>query len=154
METSGGGGYGDPLERSPERVREDVALGYLSPEQARERYGVVVAPDGSGVDAAATDAERNRLRASRVVARVTLSNEEDADGPRRRISLPSVLARRLAVEDGALVELATPACGAALRGWVKVCERPDLALDAPALAALGAHAGDTVEVRRVHLVPR
>ena len=154
METSGGGGYGDPLERAPERVREDVALGYLSPEQASERYGVVVSPDGSGVDAAATQAKRARLQASRVLAPVTVSNRAERGGPRRRIALPSGLARRLEVEEGALVELATPACGAALRGWVEISDGPDFALDAAALDALGASAGDTVEVRRVHLSPR
>jgi hypothetical protein len=134
-------------------VRDDVALGYLTPGQARERYGVVV-DAGGGVDPAATEDERDRLRAARALAPVTLSNEPDLDGPRRRIRLPAALARRLDVESGALVELATPACGAALRGWAEVAERPDLALSAEALTALGAHAGDTVEVRPVHLAPK
>ena len=153
METSGGGGYGDPLDRAPEKVRDDVALGYLTSGQARERYGVVVEPAG-GVDPSATAEQRERLRAARTLAPVTLSNEPDRDGPRRRIRLPTGLARRLGVESGALVEVATPACGAALRGWAEIAERPDLALDAGALAALGAQAGDTVEVRRVRLAPK
>jgi N-methylhydantoinase B len=47
--TAGGGGYGDPRERDPEAVREDVRDGYVSAEQAREVYGVDVgAPDGTG----------------------------------------------------------------------------------------------------------
>ena len=154
METSGGGGYGDPLERDPGKVHGDVALGYLTPGQARERYGVVVEADGGGVDGNATELQRARLRAERVVAPVTVSNEPDLDGPRRRIGLPAALARRLEVESGALVEVATPACGAALRGWARIVERPDLALSADALAALGAHAGDAVEVRAVHTAPR
>ena len=29
MRSSGGGGYGDPLAREPERVRADVAFGYV-----------------------------------------------------------------------------------------------------------------------------
>ena len=154
METSGGGGYGDPLERDPGKVHGDVALGYLTPGQARERYGVVVESDGLGVDGNATESERARLRADRVVAPVTVSNEPDLDGPRRRIGLPAALAHRLEVESGALVEVATPACGAALRGWARIVERPDLALSTDALAALGAHAGDAVEVRAVRTVPR
>ena len=40
----GGGGYGDPLERDPERVLRDAVLGYISREQAREDYGVVLEP--------------------------------------------------------------------------------------------------------------
>mgnify|MGYP001159211618 CR=1 FL=1 len=37
--TAGGGGYGDPKQRDPELIREDVAEGYVSPEQARSAYG-------------------------------------------------------------------------------------------------------------------
>ncbi len=36
----GGGGYGDPRKRSPERVREEVEDGFISIDVARERYGV------------------------------------------------------------------------------------------------------------------
>src|SRR5690606_2101859 len=43
-----GGGYGDPLEREPERVLDDVRQGYVSPEGARGIYGVVLT--GSGPD--------------------------------------------------------------------------------------------------------
>jgi len=40
--TAGGGGYGDPLERDPEKVREDVADDYVSVERAAKDYGVVL----------------------------------------------------------------------------------------------------------------
>ena len=132
---------------------DDVTLGYLGHDQARERYGVVI-DAGGDVDAIATEKQRARLRASREVAAVSASNESDLDGPRRRIRLPADLARRLDIESGALVEIATPACGAALRGWAEIAQRPGLALSAEALAALGAKAGDTVEVRAVHVAPR
>jgi N-methylhydantoinase B len=39
---SGGGGYGDPREREPERVARDVAEGYVSVEGARRDYGVAL----------------------------------------------------------------------------------------------------------------
>ena len=38
----GGGGYGDPFERDPERVLADVVDGYVSLEAARRDYGVAV----------------------------------------------------------------------------------------------------------------
>ena len=38
----GGGGYGDPMKRDPERVRADVVYGYITPEAAARDYGVVV----------------------------------------------------------------------------------------------------------------
>jgi N-methylhydantoinase B len=51
-----GGGYGDPLERDPGAVLDNVLDGLLSPEIAREQYGVVIAD--AGLDAAATEALR------------------------------------------------------------------------------------------------
>lgn len=38
----GGGGFGDPFEREPERVLEDVIAGYVTPEAAAREYGVAV----------------------------------------------------------------------------------------------------------------
>ena len=38
--TGGGGGYGDPKRRNRDRVRTDVARGYISPKAAREVYGL------------------------------------------------------------------------------------------------------------------
>jgi N-methylhydantoinase B len=45
LRTGGGGGFGDPLERDPERVREDVLDGYVSIEAAAREYGVVLDPE-------------------------------------------------------------------------------------------------------------
>jgi N-methylhydantoinase B len=59
--TSGGGGYGDPLERDPDRVRADVELGYVSREQARDAYGVIIAPSGQ-LDGALTQQQRKKLK--------------------------------------------------------------------------------------------
>jgi N-methylhydantoinase B len=52
--SSGGGGYGSPLERDPQRVLVDVVEGYVSAAAAEEQYGVVLTADGSAVDDAAT----------------------------------------------------------------------------------------------------
>jgi N-methylhydantoinase B len=64
MVTGGGGGYGDPLDRPAEEVRHDVTCDYISDAQARESYGVAMAPDGS-VDLATTTQVRKALRAER-----------------------------------------------------------------------------------------
>ncbi|MCG8543400.1 MAG: hydantoinase B/oxoprolinase family protein [Alphaproteobacteria bacterium] len=56
----GGGGRGDPLARAPERVLRDVDRGSVSPEAAREQYGVVIV-DGA-IDTAATEALRAERR--------------------------------------------------------------------------------------------
>ena len=55
---SGGGGYGDPLEREPERVLADVEQGYVTIEQAAADYGVVIDPDRMAVDLKATASRR------------------------------------------------------------------------------------------------
>ena len=38
----GGGGYGDPLQRDAQRVLWDVIEGYVTPEEAEKKYGIVV----------------------------------------------------------------------------------------------------------------
>jgi N-methylhydantoinase B len=67
VETTGGGGWGDPLEREPEMVALDVRDGKVSAQAAREAYGVVLAcvGDEPEVDGAATRALRDRLRLAR-----------------------------------------------------------------------------------------
>ena len=47
LETPGGGGFGDPATREPERVVRDVRLGYVSRAAARRDYKVVLRADGS-----------------------------------------------------------------------------------------------------------
>jgi N-methylhydantoinase B len=61
---SGGGGYGDPLDRDPEAVRVDVLDGWVSVNAARDLYGVVVTVDdrSAEIDSVATDEQRRRLR--------------------------------------------------------------------------------------------
>ena len=69
VRTGGGGGWGDPLEREPEKVRHDVIEEYVSPDAARNKYGVVL--DGKRkVDMAQTKALREKMRAARPAARV------------------------------------------------------------------------------------
>ena len=59
VETPGGGGYGDPLDRDPALVARDVGLGYYTAEQAAALFGVVIA---DGVDLAATQTLRQSRR--------------------------------------------------------------------------------------------
>ncbi len=59
IRTTGGGGWGDPLDRDPARVEADVRDGKVSAVAAGRDYGVVPG------DPAATDALRARLRAAR-----------------------------------------------------------------------------------------
>ena len=63
IRTTGGGGWGDPLERPYDEVVRDVLWGKVSVSAARSSYGVVV-EDGE-VDEAASDAVRTAMRDGR-----------------------------------------------------------------------------------------
>ena len=78
----GGGGYGDPLLRDPERVEQDVAEGTISPGRARDVYGW-------GADRAALQQARLE-RAVPPAAGVTAGERGEPVG---RIGLSLVLAR-------------------------------------------------------------
>jgi N-methylhydantoinase B len=65
LDTPGGGGFGDPLARTPAQVLSDVAQGYVSVEAAERDYGVVIDKAGRAVDKAATDKRRAAMKAGR-----------------------------------------------------------------------------------------
>ena len=73
METGGGGGYGHPFDRAVETVLEDVLGGFVSPEAAREHYGVTIR--GRSVDEAETAALRRERTPSRAFHRTRYVDE-------------------------------------------------------------------------------
>ena len=56
LEAAGGGGFGDPRERDPAMILEDVLDEYVSVETASDEYGVVIS--GGLVDLKATQKQR------------------------------------------------------------------------------------------------
>jgi N-methylhydantoinase B/oxoprolinase/acetone carboxylase alpha subunit len=62
FESTGGGGWGDPLEREVAKVLDDVLDEYISIETAQDVYGVVIDPKTLKLDEAATQS----LRAKRL----------------------------------------------------------------------------------------
>ena len=67
LETPGGGGLGNPLERNPESVLRDVRNGYVTREKAGELYGVVVesANGDFALDERGTQQTRKAMQSSR-----------------------------------------------------------------------------------------
>jgi N-methylhydantoinase B len=63
--TAGGGGWGDPLERDPQRVRNDVARKLTTLDKAREAYGVVIGGRRHELDLRATTDLREALKHGR-----------------------------------------------------------------------------------------
>lgn len=69
--SAGGGGLGDPLDRDPQAVLEDVIDEYVSIERAKKDYGVVIREidreiDLFEIDEEATKAERQFIRQARI----------------------------------------------------------------------------------------
>ena len=61
----GGAGFGSALDRDPEAVREDVLDEYVSPEAARDRYGVVLRGSVEDFDLAVDEESTRVLRAQK-----------------------------------------------------------------------------------------
>jgi len=155
MQSAGGGGYGDPLARDPERVRQDVAAGNVSSERARDGYGVVLTADGQ-VEEIATRARRAELGAARCRLPVREDDRDPYEGRRgkhRVLRLAPALASRLGLGPGDLVELAGRH-PAPLRAWVTLdadMRDDQVPLDALGRRILGLEAGDLVALRRLHM---
>jgi N-methylhydantoinase B len=60
--TGGGGGFGNPIERSVAQVHDDVLDGYVSLSAAEREYGVVFSQETKDVDLTATEQRRESLR--------------------------------------------------------------------------------------------
>ena len=136
LQSAGGGGYGDPRDRSSEEVARDVADGVVSKEAAREVFG-----------------------ADKRIARYTLTVTESDDdayvasGPSRKRVI------RLNPADATALVLSTNDCiellgknSAPLRGWL-ICDEAipvgSVMLDAKGRRCLGTEADSLVEVRRL-----
>jgi N-methylhydantoinase B len=148
METSGGGGFGDPLDRAPERVVADVKEGYVTAAAAQAIYGVVAGD--SALDAVAIERQRETLRARRIRVRLGGGEGLETDAG-RAIRVDADTAAGLGVAVGAVVEVVNPR-GAPLRAWVADIGGPRRrAAVAPiALRMLGVADGSEVELRAVH----
>ena len=132
--TTGGGGFGDPIERVPELVAADVRSALVSGDEAMRIYGVALATDGS-VDPAATTTRRDEIRQSRLGNDEPASHGDKHDGP------PSADGWTAApTPEGPVIRCRR--CG----GVVAVADVADPLADVPAvslpLSAAGPHVGD------------
>lgn len=84
--SAGGGGYGDPLERDPAEVLEDVIDGYVSVSRAAKDYGVVIRAIDPEIDEyERDDAATVELREEQRLSRVgKLSEDPEAVAQRYR----------------------------------------------------------------------
>ena len=153
LQSAGGGGYGDPLERTPAQVAADVEEGFVSPRAARLLYGVVLDGDGR-VDPAATLSLRGVLLAARQPLTVVAEADSFRAGRVSRSRLCRLNpddAARLRLHDDAIVELDSGR-GAALRAWVMIdgaVAKGAVPLDARGQSILACGPGGKLYLRRL-----
>jgi N-methylhydantoinase B len=147
LQSSGGGGYGDPLERDPGAVVRDVTQGVVSRQKAGAVYGVVLA--GTVIDVEATRRRREEIRGARTRVRL-----RELPGPTypegRRVCRVSVaVAAKLGLQARDIVEFVDPV-GAPVRAWVDgiADDVGDLAWLAADVLPLLTRAAEEIEVRR------
>ena len=74
VSTPGGGGWGHPCDRDPERVRDDVMDDKISILHARESYGVVLDENGR-IDVRSTQSLRLEIRSQRDSTTIEIGSE-------------------------------------------------------------------------------
>lgn len=153
MEAAGGGGWGDPLDREPERVMADFEDGMISHAAMTDVYGLVLDPSGA-VDAEATATRRRERRSARLnLPLATLPAGRAFGGVRgqhRRVEISPATAEAHGLEPGSLIEL-FGRHPAPLRVWIYLADMPDgqLALAGDGMDILGLVPGQTALVRAV-----
>ncbi|MBV9348926.1 MAG: hydantoinase B/oxoprolinase family protein, partial [Pseudolabrys sp.] len=116
-ESSGGGGFGDPLERDISAVEADLRQGYIDESHAKNMYGVVHA--NGRVDREATAALRKTAKAERRTFRTARSDSLRGPDGLRVCGLNAESAGKIGVATGDIVEIIT-GNGAPLRCWVRL----------------------------------
>jgi N-methylhydantoinase B len=80
-----GGGYGDPLERDPDAVLNDVKMNAITFQTAEAVYGVIIRRPEMVIDLGATQGLRARLREQRLALREGLSRAVEPTEIRKRL---------------------------------------------------------------------
>ena len=152
LQSAGGGGYGDPLDRDAAAVERDVRDGLVSRAIADQVYGVVLMGEGR-VDLGATRSRRAELLASRTFLAVVACAGDAyvASGPSRkrvcRLNPADADAFEFAADQR--VELLADD-GAPLRAWLALDDEVTpgtLPLDELGRRALAAGAGTVIQIR-------
>jgi hypothetical protein len=146
IRAGGGGGYGDPVERDPEMVRQDLIDRLISREHAFDDYGVVFRDDLT-VDVSKSKKGRNQLKARRIFFKVISSGTSAPQDVIRQVCLPAS-GDQFATAD--LVELINIRRAALLRAKVFLSEEVksgEAHIDEETMNILGLTEGDTAWIR-------
>jgi N-methylhydantoinase B len=112
----GGGGFGDPLDREPARVANDVGNGWVSIAGARESYGVALTQGGQ-VDDTATQELRDAIRGARKQRETAAWQTEDrCVHPRHSLDAAWRIGENVELAPGGSDALRCRRCGEMLSG--------------------------------------
>jgi len=147
--TAGGGGYGAPRKREPDLVAADVNDGFLSPEIARNLYGVAIT-DSGGVDIEATEELRAMLAADWLEVFIVGEDESCIGnlGRHRIFRIHPTVAKKINLRDDDLIET-LGAVPVPLRGWVRIAN--DMPADSVSLDIWGQRQLRVAEGSTAHL---
>ncbi len=151
IETSGGGGFGDPLDRDPEQVFGDTIAGYVSDEDALRKYGVFLR--GSAVDEEQTLLHRCTILMNRNSLKAVQKKEIHRKNSRRRCHVHPESAKRMTLSQDALVEI-RGRLGAPLRAWIEIdseMARESLGLDSLGLTIVGVKHGEEIFIAPIKI---
>jgi len=145
--TAGGGGYGDPLKRDPEKVKRDVIEGFVSRQSARNVYGVALNEQDLTVNEEATSEQRKLLLESRKFFALG-----SYGAPRFKRGLKVVMLNTKdgdTFHSGDLVEIYHDKCGVPYRLRVTLkptVERQDALVDDETLQMMHLRTGDVAHI--------
>lgn len=125
LRCASGGGYGDPLERESESVRNDVVNGFVSREAAKDVYGVVIGMNGQ-IDVLATERQRSLSKGERGAKSIPNSGKLFESSRRGDPTTRNPLQEYLNVcSDGKTAWISCSSCGHVLcdaeQDWASVC---------------------------------
>lgn len=148
--SNGGGGYGDPLERDPELVRQDVEEELITSDRAHKYYGVIL--KNGVVDEPATTRMREEIKSKRLSFAIRASGDEEYPNGRRTIRISAKGAERMEAKENDLVEYLST-IGVPLRAWVVI--DPELSGNETFMGPIGQEIlavkeGDHIAVRKIY----
>jgi len=148
--SSGGGGYGDPLERDPLKVLVDIQEEYLTSERALKHYGIALESGKILWDRSKN--LRTEIKKNRFFFRVDVLESDEIKRGRRIVEITPEAARTMGTFEGDLLECVNPH-GAPLRVWPTLSSSLSnsfFRIGISGIKLLKVKLGDLVEIRRAN----
>lgn len=111
----GGGSYGNPFQRDPEKIAEDLRDELITPEFAKTYYGVIIDKKTGKIDKVKTRKYRQNYSPYYLVKVGKITHDKASD---RNIIFGGTYAKKIGIEEGSLIELHGKFVP--VRGWARI----------------------------------